>query len=102
MIIDNTLPEHSDIPPSLEGEVLLERTYTSSVRLSGFLTCSVDKFSEMKSADANTRLVHGWDKYSPALDSADIQSLKSSRDLVLSRKSKLNQGVASANHRSAT
>ena len=42
MIIDKTKPEFSDVPMTLNGEVLLERTVDDNGNPSGFLTTTVD------------------------------------------------------------
>ena len=47
-IIDITLEEFKDVPISLEGEVLLERTKDSKGNISGYLTTTIDKVMLMK------------------------------------------------------
>jgi hypothetical protein len=47
MIIDTSLPEFSDIPETLQGEILLERTIDSQGRVQGWQTVTVENFARM-------------------------------------------------------
>ena len=68
-IIDITLEEFKDVPTTLNGEVLLERTKDSKGNLSGYLTITVDKTMLMKDKTDEELVKLGWDKYKQILDS---------------------------------
>jgi hypothetical protein len=41
-MIDNTLTEYADCPSSLNGEIMLERTYSDDGTLTGWITMRKD------------------------------------------------------------
>lgn len=47
-IIDITMDKHKDVPITLNGEVLLERTVDSNGNLSGYLTMKVESIQNLK------------------------------------------------------
>ena len=68
-IIDVTMEEFKDIPISLDGEVLLEKTLDNNGNVSGYLTISVDKIMAMKNKTDEELTQMGWGKYKHILDS---------------------------------
>lgn len=48
-IIDVMNEWHKDIPITLQGEVLLERTYDNNDNLSGYITTRIENIQNMKS-----------------------------------------------------
>jgi len=68
-IIDVTMEEFKDIPISLDGEVLLEKTLDNNGNVSGYLTISVDKIMTMKGKTDEELTQMGWEKYKHILDS---------------------------------
>ena len=68
-IIDVTMEEFKDIPISLDGEVLLERTMDNNGNVSGYLTIPVDKIMVMKGKTDEELTQMGWGKYKYILDS---------------------------------
>ena len=68
-IIDVTMEEFKDIPISLDGEVLLEKTLDNNGNVSGYLTISVDKLMTMKGKTDEEIIKSGWAAYRHILDS---------------------------------
>ena len=68
-IIDVTMEEFKDIPISLDGEVLLERTMDNNGNVSGYLTIPVDKIMALKGKTDEELTQMGWEKYKHILDS---------------------------------
>ncbi|MBI5237707.1 MAG: hypothetical protein HY887_04720, partial [Deltaproteobacteria bacterium] len=53
MLIDKTKPEFDDVPVTLNGEILLERTVDADGKPLGFLTAKADFVKNLKTkADA--------------------------------------------------
>lgn len=68
-IIDVTDVKFKDIPLTLDGEVLLERTLDNNGNISGYLTIPVDKIMSLKGkTDAELDAI-GWEKYKHILNS---------------------------------
>lgn len=67
-IIDISINEFKDIPITLDGEVLLERTLDSKGNISGYLTISVDKIMTMKTKTVGELETMGWTKFKSILD----------------------------------
>lgn len=67
-IIDVTDEEFKDIPITLNGEVLLERTYDNNGKVSGYITIAVDKIMDKKLMTDVELEKTGWDKYKRILD----------------------------------
>jgi len=68
-IIDVTDEKFKEIPISLDGEVLLERTLDSKGNISGYLTISIDKLMTMKGITEEEIIKSGWETYRHILDS---------------------------------
>ena len=68
-IIDITLEAFKDIPKTLNGEVLLERTVDSKGNISGYLTTTIDKVMLMKNKTDEELEQAGWLKYKHIIDS---------------------------------
>ena len=68
-IIDITDEKFKDIPITLDGEVLLEKTLDNNGNVSGYLTISVDKIMTMKGKTDEELTQMGWGKYKHILDS---------------------------------
>ena len=68
-IIDITDEKFKDIPITLDGEVLLEKTLDNNGNVSGYLTISVDKIMTMKGKTDEELTQMGWEKYKHILDS---------------------------------
>jgi hypothetical protein len=68
MLIDKTNPEFSDVPESLNGEVLLERTVDAKGRPTGFLTASVEAVRALKGKTDAELSAMGWLKYKPIIE----------------------------------
>ncbi len=68
-IIDVTFENFKDIPISLDGEILLEKTMDNQGNISGYLTISVDKIIELKNKTDEELEKMGWTKYKHILDS---------------------------------
>ncbi len=68
-IIDVTKEEHKDIPVTLNGEVLLEKTVDDKGNLSGYLTTTQENIIEMKKKTDEELKNLKWDKYKHILDS---------------------------------
>ena len=68
-IIDVTDERFKDIPISLDGEVLLEKTLDNNGNVSGYLTISVDNLMVLKEKTDEELSQMGWGKYKVILDS---------------------------------
>jgi len=68
-IIDITDERFKDIPISLDGEVLLEKTLDNNGNVSGYLTIPVDKIMVLKEKTDEELSQMGWGKYKVILDS---------------------------------
>ena len=68
-IIDVTDERFKDVPISLDGEVLLEKTLDNNGNVSGYLTIPVDKIMAMKGKTDEELTQMGWGKYKHILDS---------------------------------
>lgn len=68
-IIDVTMEEFNDLPLSLDGEVLLERTLDNNGNVSGFLTCTVDRIMSIKDKTDTELEIIGWLKYKHIINS---------------------------------
>ena len=68
-IIDVTREDFKDIPISLDGEVLLERTMDNNGNVNGYLTIPIDKLMTMKSKTEEEIIKSGWEAYRHILDS---------------------------------
>ena len=68
-IIDVTDERFKDIPVTLDGEILLERTLDSKGNISGYLTTNVDKLMIMKNKTDEEIIKSGWEAYRHILDS---------------------------------
>ena len=68
-IIDVTDERFKDIPISLDGEVLLEKTLDNNGNVSGYLTIPVDKIMVLKEKTDEELSQMGWGKYKVILDS---------------------------------
>ena len=75
-IIDKKLPEFADVPHTLEGEVLLERTYDTNGKLTGFLTASKQEVLKRKGKAVAELAAEGWDKYKGVLDGLTMAKLQ--------------------------
>ena len=67
-IIDITKDEFKDFPLTLQGEVLLEKTYDSSGNLSGYITIKSEFIQNMKNVVANEGTECFEYKYKSILD----------------------------------
>ena len=67
--IDVADVKFKDIPVSLDGEVLLERTLDNNGNISGYLTIPVDNLMALKGKTDEELSQMGWDKYKHILDS---------------------------------
>ena len=61
--IDVTDIRFNDLPLSLDGEILLERTLDNNGNVSGFLTCTVDRIMSLKNKTDEELEKIGWTKY---------------------------------------
>ena len=68
MIINKDDPQFADVPHSLEGEVLLERTYDKDGNLTGYITAAVDTVLAMKDKTEDELRESGWIKYKKVID----------------------------------
>lgn len=68
-IIDILKEEYKDFPITLDGEVLLEKTYDSNNNFSGYITTTVDKILELKKLTNEELEAKGKLKYKHILDS---------------------------------
>ena len=68
-IIDVTMEEFNELPLSLDGEVLLERTLDNNGNISGYLSISVDKIMTLKNKTDEELEQMGWSKYKHVIDS---------------------------------
>lgn len=68
-IIDISDEKFKDIPITLDGEVLLERTLDNNGNISGYLTISIDKIMTLKAKTDIELEQMGWEKYKHILDS---------------------------------
>lgn len=68
-IIDVTMEEFNDLPLSLDGEILLERTLDNNGNVSGFLTCTVDRIVSFKDKTDTELEKIGWLKYKHIINS---------------------------------
>ena len=68
-IIDITLEAFKDIPKTLNGEVLLERTVDSKGNISGYLTTTIDRVMLMKDKTDEELEQAGWLRFKKILDS---------------------------------
>lgn len=68
-IIDILKEEYKDFPITLDGGVLLEKTYDSNNDFSGYITTTVDKILEMKKLTDAELEAKGGLKYKHILDS---------------------------------
>ena len=69
-IIDVTKEGYKDIPITVNGEVLLERTLDNDGNITGYLTISVEKLINLKDKIlTDPELSQSWDKYKYILDS---------------------------------
>ena len=68
-IIDITMEEFKEIPISLDGEVLLERTLDSNGNISGYLTIPVDKIMSLNGRSDEELNQLGLVKYKHIIDS---------------------------------
>lgn len=68
-IIDTTMKEFKDVPKSLNGEILLERTKDNNGNISGYLTCSVDRIMSLKNKTDEELDNIGWGKHRHIIDS---------------------------------
>ena len=67
-IIDVSDTKFEGIPISLDGEVLIEKTFDNNGNISGYLTISVDKIMTIKSkSDVEIEAI-GWGKFKHILD----------------------------------
>ena len=71
MLIDRKRPEFSDVPESLEGEVLLERIYGPDGEVAGFVTASLEAVRSMKTKSAEELSAEGWARYRDILDTTE-------------------------------
>ena len=68
-IIDVSDVKFKDVPISLDGEVLLEKTLDGKGNISGYLTISVDKIMTIKTkSDVEIETI-GWGKFKHILNS---------------------------------
>ena len=67
--IDVADVKFKDIPVSLDGEVLLERTLDNNGNVSGYLTIPIDKLMTMKGKTEEELITLGWGKYKHILNS---------------------------------
>jgi len=68
-IIDVTDERFKDVPISLDGEVLLERTMDNNGNVSGYLTIPIDKIMILKDKTDEEITKSGWETYRHILDS---------------------------------
>ena len=68
-IIDILKEEYKNFPITLDGEVLLEKTYDNKDNLSGYLTMTQDKVLELKKLTDIELEANGVLKYKQILDS---------------------------------
>ena len=64
-----TMGEFNDLPLSLDGEVLLEKTLDNNGNISGFLTCTVDRIMSIKDKTDTELEIIGWLKYKHIINS---------------------------------
>lgn len=76
MVIDKEKPEFADIPDTLGGEVLLERTVDNNGNPSGFITATKAVVMSMKGKTIAERQSSGWGKYEAILDGLSIAELQ--------------------------
>ncbi len=69
MIINKQDPRFSDVPASLDGEVLLERVRDGSGRLVGFITAPVSVVMALKTKTDAELTASGWIKYKKVISS---------------------------------
>jgi len=69
-IIDTNDTKFKDIPISLNGEILLDRTLDDKGNITGYLTTSVEKLIDIKIRIlTDSELSQSWDKHKYILDS---------------------------------
>ena len=68
-IIDVAMGEFNELPLSLDGEVLLEKTLDNNGNVSGFITCTVDRIMSLKGKTDEELEQMGWSKYKHVIDS---------------------------------
>ena len=68
-IIDVTDEKFKDIPITLDGEILLERTLDNKGNISGYLTTNIDNLMALKGKTDEELSQMGWGKYKHILDS---------------------------------
>lgn len=69
MIIDKTKSEFADVPETLNGEVLLERTVDSNGNPSGFLTAPVSVVVALRTKTDAELEATGWLKHKAIIQS---------------------------------
>lgn len=68
-IIDISDERFKGIPISLDGEVLLEKTFGNDGKASGYITITVDRIMSLKTKTDIELEQMGWTKYKHILDS---------------------------------
>ena len=68
-IIDVTDERFKDLPITLDGEVLLEKTLDNNGNVSGYLTIGIDNLIALKGKTDEELTQMGWGKYKHILDS---------------------------------
>ena len=68
-IIDVSDVKFKDVPITLDGEVLLEKTLDNNGNISGFLTCTVDRIMSIKDKTDTELEIIGWLKYKHIINS---------------------------------
>lgn len=68
-IIDISDERFKDVPISLNGEVLLEKTFDNDGKVSGYITTSVDRILSLKIKTDIELEQMGWLRYKHILDS---------------------------------
>ncbi len=63
MVIDKKDPQFSDVPATLDGEVLLERLRDGDGNPVGFLTAPVETVAALKTKTDEELSAMGWIKY---------------------------------------
>ncbi len=67
-IIDILIEEYKDFPITLDGQVLLEKTYDDKGNFSGYITTTIDTFLNLKSLSDIELDEKGCTKYKHILD----------------------------------
>lgn len=68
-IIDIADEKFKNIPISLNGEVLLEKTFDNDGKVSGYITITVDRIMSLKTKTDTELEQMGWMRYKHILDS---------------------------------